>query len=845
MFRRFAEAWENADTTNDSKSVKSSFLSGVNTLLPAIQTVNLTQTDYQPPVIPPPDPAVTALSTTCSTSSIDQLLAIKNPNAAVDCGWMYTPPSFGETTPIVSQGAAGTKDGPLPDMTQPEYKKWFFDLQLAKKQMMLDKCKALKACEDVDSNVFQGSCGYCPEAGRGVPVDQVGKPLYADDKEGACSNVITSSKDCKPVEDSVCKPIDGRLSAECIQRQVLSAGCQENGALALALSRGSSTDYLGSIVNEPSVKIYNMVANPPLRLDIFKTGKTTADTVLQEAAQLFNHTNRPASSALGATARDLCLQAGTSKDFDFCSDLPDSTTPPYNITCLQRLFTEMGGKPVGKAYPNDETIHSYQNMPNLGAVKQYIHTLLKNKQSKDLKIQFQAVYDLFGISPDSLVRRCPFQQGVEVFWFVPVQNQPTKVFGLLKRTIESDLVQYPYPTTNMVSQIDTSRFFTMLQLTDVRAEEDRELRIGIQTNDGFWVTVNQPTDADGKILSSMKDDKKGVFANLQPTGDKTTYVSNACTVFRGPLPNVTKVYYENSNGGSHFFRIQTDPCSEKSTPLVPSMYSLTCEPRAPFLLYEVDLLTSEFQELRNPILFGQFLGRSGFEYHTRSEETMRVPGKKGFIRMSSAKSCINMPSIAYQSWGTMTIAIRLRTMPVKETIANFRTAGFYYSIVAMRDKDGVAKIHIEHNFGKQPEKQKTPTIERTPFQLELNTWYLVVIQNKVTGFDLSCESFEKIVAMNGAMPRVPVEAGIPLFQTNMTWKPAPDQPFGACNILIGTDGFTTWPSVYSTVSFHYDIAWVHFFDYHVINQDILREAKVNWIYTAFPDAPYSYKVNLS
>jgi hypothetical protein len=292
MFRRFAEAWENADTTDDSKSVKTSFLSGVNTLLPAIQTVNLTQTDYQPPVIPPPDPAVTALSTTCSTSSIDQLLAIKNPNAAVDCGWMYTPPSFGETTPIVSQGAAGTKDGPLPDMTQPEYKKWFFDLQLAKKQMMLDKCKALKACEDIDSNVFQGSCGYCPEAGRGVPVDQVGKPLYADDKEGACSNVITSSKDCKPVEDSVCKPIDGRLSAECIQRQVLSAGCQENGALALALSRGSSTDYLGSIVNEPSVKIYNMVANPPLRLDIFKTGKTTADAVLQEAAQLFNHTNQ-------------------------------------------------------------------------------------------------------------------------------------------------------------------------------------------------------------------------------------------------------------------------------------------------------------------------------------------------------------------------------------------------------------------------------------------------------------------------------------------------------------------------------------------------------------------------
>jgi hypothetical protein len=807
MFRRFAEACETSLDDSKSSITSTTFLSGMNILPSAII--------HTPETTGP----------THSISPIDQLLAIKNPNAATattDNTSMYTAPSFGETAPVAPKETV--------DTTQPEYKKWFFDTQLTKKQMMLNTCKALHAYEDLDGNAFQASL-TTPSYTSGVSVNEVGSSLLGQN--------VTHYNSLKPREESTIASslMDGRLDR--IRKQELD----ETNALTLALGNViSPADYPHDLVKvddmAPSVKIYNMVTNPPLHLNIFKTGNTTSNMVLEDRGRMISQ-SITATNVVPMT-RDLDVQSKNNKDFDFCSDLPDSTSPPFHVSCLQSLFEDMGGQPAGRAYPSEHTISTYNNMPNLGAVKQYIHSLLKNKQSKKLPIQFQAIMDLYGISPDSLVKRSPFQQGVEVFWFVP--GQGGKVAGFLKRTIETDFVQFPYQTSDMVQQIQASHFFTMVQMTDVRAEKDSIIRFGVQTNSGFWITVNQPVDADGAIFSSFENDKKGVFSNLL-TRVASNHVSKICTVYRSTLPNIMKVYYEHSNEGPHFFALHTDPCSHSSSPMSSSHYSLTCEIRAPFLAYEVDRLTSEFQELRNPTLFGQFLGRSGFEYHTRTEETMSVPGKKGFIRMSSAKSCIHLPSIAYQSWGTMTFAIRLRTMPVKETIAHFHTSGFYYSIVATRDKDGIAKIHIEHNHTKKPEKRKRTIIESCPFRVPLNTWHLFVLQNKITGFEISCESFTNILTMNGSLSHVPTEANTPLFHMNTIWNPA--QPQGECNILIGTDGFTTWPSIYSTASFYYDIAWIHFFDYHVTKVDIKREANADWIYTAFPDSPYSYKVNLS
>jgi hypothetical protein len=226
----------------------------------AIQSVNSNGQNYQPPPVKNPNnifiqetsPNLSNIAKQCSESSIDDLIAIKNPNASIGCGWMYTPPNVGSPYPIASQGFIGSIDGPLNNFNPPSHKKWFFDLQVAKKQILLDKCKALKDCNSVDSDIYRGICGYCTDTNQGIPIDANGQPLYGGDVLGSCSpqSIVLSSNKCppppgtgigpQPVIDKTCQPINGRLSSACLYNQVLSAGCNDNGTLAIDLSNPSN-----------------------------------------------------------------------------------------------------------------------------------------------------------------------------------------------------------------------------------------------------------------------------------------------------------------------------------------------------------------------------------------------------------------------------------------------------------------------------------------------------------------------------------------------------------------------------------------------------------------------------
>jgi hypothetical protein len=49
----------------------------------------------------------------CQTSSIDSLIATKNPMAPIGCGWLYSPPTTGSPIPTLSQGTIGTAQGSI------------------------------------------------------------------------------------------------------------------------------------------------------------------------------------------------------------------------------------------------------------------------------------------------------------------------------------------------------------------------------------------------------------------------------------------------------------------------------------------------------------------------------------------------------------------------------------------------------------------------------------------------------------------------------------------------------------------------------------------------------------
>ena len=199
-------------------------------------------------------------------------------------------------------------------------------------------------------------------------------------------------------------------------------------------------------------------------------------------------------------------------------------------------------------------------------------------------------------------------------------------------------------------------------------------------------------------------------------------------MYKKSIPNITKIYSETTA-----IVMPNEP-----NLFIDKNYSLTCEPRAPFLNFEVN---DTFEETRNPGIFSQFIKLSSVDYHLRPEEREFVPGKKNFLRLNNSNSHIEIANIL--SWGTMTVAIRLKSIPVtSEIIINFNT----YHIIATPLNRSVIGISIAYIKG------KTWTTISTPYKLPINTWYLIVVSNTTTGFDIYCNSINELISNKGNTP---------------------------------------------------------------------------------------------
>jgi hypothetical protein len=464
-------------------------------------------------------------------------------------------------------------------------------------------------------------------------------------------------------------------------------------------------------------------------------------------------------------------------------------------------------------------------MGTLGAVKQYFTMLHSNLTSNDYKTQRDAMIQFLGVQPEHMIRRAPYQQGVEVFWLVTSPGNANQVIGFLQRTLQEDLVQYPGFSLSPPGN-------GMLQMTDVRAPSDLSLSFQVFVGDGFWITVNQSSKKDNELFHQLTSNESGLFQNMKAQGAATH--TDLCTPFYAATPNVTKIYAS----GLSAFRINMNSCTDQV--IQPAFYSLTCEPKAPFLTYEMNSTRQTFEELRNPGVFGQFMGLTQLDYHVQTEERESVPGKKGFVRLNGAHSNINLPNLAYQSWKTVTFAIRLYTTPVKETLFHFFAGKGTVAIIATHN-GSTTSLSIEHNL-----EGKLQMVS-TPFVLSLQKWYLCSVQNVGgKGFEISCSSMEDIVGRRTLLPSVSVYGKKLLYSPNALWN-SPSGPNEPCNLMVGSKHAGGWPSLYGTASFLYDLAWIHFFDYRLNSSDrlleLIRECNADWIYTAIPETGRQYSTS--
>lgn len=334
----------------------------------------------------------------CQTSSVDDLINTQNPDKSIRCGWAYTGPSGNNPLPQVSRGAIGTRNGAFSSLNPNlNSQKWFWDLNQAKQQILTDTCKSLKQCSNLSSDPYNGQCGYCTSTNSGVPVDSAGNILYPNNLATNCSpsSLITSVGSC-PVPtppmgsgptlqtNNVCAPVNGRLPLSCVQQLVEEGGCSNRGSLALALSNGATpTDYMAGAWGLQSTQLYNKFASQPLSATILGQGNATISQVLQQVNQLASNASiGGATTAVGASARDLCLQNGSMVQFDFCTELTPTSPPPFDISCVQKLFLQSGGQSAGTMYPSASNMASFYNMmPSWGAVNTYIQGLASSAQT--------------------------------------------------------------------------------------------------------------------------------------------------------------------------------------------------------------------------------------------------------------------------------------------------------------------------------------------------------------------------------------------------------------------------------------------------------------------------------
>ena len=489
------------------------------------------------------------------------------------------------------------------------------------------------------------------------------------------------------------------------------------------------------------IKMYQRATRPPLQRGVVRQGSGTVEQVLQEAPV----TDRPIDQLEQGRTLHIPL---TRVPYRMCSDMPDQT---LDMGCLQSLFLEMGGKSAGSMYPSEHNMVWYHTMGTLGAVRQrWTHTL-SQMTHPDPAVQQEAMLCMLGAVPEA--QRAPYHPGVEAFWFV---KDAGRIVGFLGRTIEKDM------TSGRGSEGEA-----VLYMTDLRVKQPVSVTCHV-TSKGFWLFLNQPALMDYTASRHLTDripvNLPGLLLDFHDTETRMQI---------GTGPQLMKFYGSPS-----------DTCLMECHASQDVTYSLTCDTRAPFLTFEVDPVSRTFQELRNPGLFS-FCSMRSLEMYTRTEERMSVPGQKGFARMNSSQSGIHLSNIHAGSWRTLTIAFRMISMPIKETLFHIMGPDAFFSIVLTTINGSTAEMRLEEN------KQGKTRVIPTPYRLGVNHWYTIVIQ-QTEGMRVHLVPY--------GQPALP-----PVYAIRQ------DSLFGKrlCNLSLGTQG----TKAASTTSFQYDVAWIHLYDY--------------------------------
>jgi hypothetical protein len=344
---------------------------------------------------------------------LKSLASTEDTASRVRCGWVYN-----NSNPDNGRGAFGLSEGPFKTNTPGQ---WMWNLKKAQEKYHTAICQKIQSCSDIDAEIHKKRCGWCTRSGKAVPVAG-GQLAYPSGTNTSCPprDVILQASQCPrpaPITDpnyvrtpaEACVPMpNGALGRACLLQKVTAAGCSDRGTLSQALRSGSDNNYTSVLAQEKAFKIYQQRAAIPMDSTALRTGKVTITDALNTFSRVQDLSASAANAGLQHAARDLCLNKGAIDEFDFCTELMDNTTGPFELDCLQKQFMRMGGQKAGASYPTPTNIGFYNNLGNWGAVKRYIQSILDKTKSQDRKTQEWGMKEFYGIVMQNKQKPLPY-----------------------------------------------------------------------------------------------------------------------------------------------------------------------------------------------------------------------------------------------------------------------------------------------------------------------------------------------------------------------------------------------------------------------------------------------------
>jgi hypothetical protein len=826
-------------------------LAGTTRITPVLQNVQL-QTGQSSQLLAQRQAQCESSGSVDKFQHLTNLANSQNPTSPARCGWIYN-----TQNPQRGAGAFGTSSGPYQAPIQGQ---WMWDLQAAKKKVHVNLCQSVQTCGDISSPMYKGRCGFCKSSGKPIPITD-GRVAYPFDPNLSCGadGLVTVGTSCPPlptassgtpgtpgyVPTDICASLpNGALKRDCIIQKATQAGCETTGTLIQALNNGSDSNYLDALVQAKAYSVYQQRAVIPLDETSLKTGKIAVADALTEFKRVNDQATSSVQTGLRASARDLCFQSGEVDKYDFCSEISDTTPPPFSLECLQKVFLKAGGQSSGALFPVATNIaREWNSQSSWSSVKAKIKVLSDGTNSTDRAKQQTAMLNFLGIPlEDKSKPLMPKMAGVEIFWFTHQWdvNTPTIFLGRrIRPTIP--MINQSMDLKGTQGQGNRTDMTSFNYITNLLPPADTSIRIRVTGDDGYATKLNSP-------MTSLWTWKWAVSGNeltwLGYFPPQTTWNWWSCWGLTSKGPNILHGYWFNGGGGFFYSLEYQANCAanwwtnwSSGWGQVPSsMCHLTKEPFAPMIEFESYGNYSDYgapisfcdKRLSGNKLQWNFTGGKPTMVQAPATPTTEFPFAKSYQQFVTNTGIMSKYGMKLASFLTMTMLIQFDAMPNNAAnIPNFtyfyNAARNQYVLLELMGTGDYNTAKMRLNF--QSRTRGFSKIVEGP-TLTAGVKYLITLR-MLRGNDTDIFSLNGMQI--GAAPLSDLQKDGSKLQESAIL--APTWPSGVFDKTVFDD-----PNDGGSYAQHIGYAgmrvyWTHFFDYNMDAAAIKREANQDWLST--------------